>query len=396
MIKNFIKNFLINITKFIFNILKIRICNINVERIGHLVETIFLYEILKKKENNNYNDLIFFSYENNICNKYLFKKLKNRLLSYKKTLKINNFVGDKIYKLLRGHCKTDISLNKFFVFDINNKKSGWENVNNETLDIDITETEKKKFIEFLKNNDINEKKYVCLNLWSFEHLKKNLDWSHHKYRLSDSENYLELINYILEEGLFIIALGHDSKRYLNIRNKKFINYCEKRSDILDVLLVKNCFAYISDATGLDYLANAFKKPMLINSPFLEFFFTHRTDIVYLVKRFYSEKKGGDLTLKEALFKENLMFKVKSSLYEKRKINIKENYPNDLVNAYKLLCEIIEKNKIPDNKRKYSNEFWSKYLENLNNLDRKENLYYSKTKIKSIYSFTNLEGNQKFI
>ena len=60
MIKNFIKNFLINITKFIFNILKIRICNINVERIGHLVETIFLYEILKKKENNKYNDLIFF------------------------------------------------------------------------------------------------------------------------------------------------------------------------------------------------------------------------------------------------------------------------------------------------------------------------------------------------
>ena len=150
MIKNFIKNFLINITKFIFNILKIRICNINVERIGHLVETIFLYEILKKKENNKYNDLIFFSYENNICNKYLFEKLKNRLLSYKKTIKINNFVGDKIYKLLRGHCKTDISLNKFFVFDINNKKSGWENVNNETLDIDITETEKKKFNLILK------------------------------------------------------------------------------------------------------------------------------------------------------------------------------------------------------------------------------------------------------
>ena len=67
-----------------------------------------------------------------------------------------------------------------------------------------------------------------------------------------------------------------------------------------------------------------------------------------------------------------------------------------VNAYKLLCEIIEKNNIPDEKRKYSNEFWSKYLENINNLDRKEKLYYSKTKIKSIYSFTSLEGNQKFI
>ena len=85
---------------------------------------------------------------------------------------------------------------------------------------------------------------------------------------------------------YVVVLGHDEKRFENIKNEKFINYSKYRTEILDILLIKNCYAYISDATGLDYLANAFNKPMLVNPPFIEVFFTHRPNIVYIIKRFY--------------------------------------------------------------------------------------------------------------
>ena len=396
MVKKLIKNFLIIIVKFVFNLFNLRICSINAERIGHLVENIYLYEILKRNEKKFYIDLIFFSYTENICNEFLFKNLTKKIFSNKKTINIPRKIGSIIYKLIQFGYQNDKNFGKFLIFDINNKKSKWELVTNQVLEINLTNEEINNFSKFLNDHKIPREKYICINLWSFKHLRENLDWSHHNYRLSNDENFLKLINSILEMDFYVVVLGHDEKRFANIKNEKFINYSKYRTEILDILLIKNCYAYISDATGLDYLANAFNKPMLVNSPFIEFFFTHRPNIVYIIKRFFSKKTNKELSLKEALYDEQLMFKVKSSFYDKKKIKIKDNFAEDLINAFSLLISIVEKKEITEDVRSYSNIFWYNYVKCLNNSNRKEKEYYSKNKIKSIYSKTSLEGDQKFI
>ena len=67
----------------------------------------------------------------------------------------------------------------------------------------------------------------------------NQDLSHHKLRLSNEENFFDLINYITQKNIYVITLWVmmflDLK---NLDNNKVINYSDFREDILDYFLIK--------------------------------------------------------------------------------------------------------------------------------------------------------------
>ena len=62
------------------------------------------------------------------------------------------------------------------------------------------------------------------------------------------------------------------------------------TDTLDFFLLKNCQSYISNATGLDYLAFIFDKPMLINSASINDFFIEKPNIVYILRPYFSKQQ----------------------------------------------------------------------------------------------------------
>ena len=138
--------------------------------------------------------------------------------------------------------------------------------------------------------------------------------------------------------------------------------------------------------------------MLINSSFIDFFHTHRKDIVYILKRFYSKKRNRDLTLKEAILEEKLFFKLKSQTYDLKNINIKNNFPKDIIHAFDLLESIIQDKELKIENQKYSQKYWELYKEGINTLDknRGEKDYYFNNEILSSYSYTNLDSKKKFI
>lgn len=193
-------------------------------------------------------------------------------------------------------------------------------------------------------------------------------------------------------------MGHSSDKYDKFRNNNFINYSKYRTDLLDLIILKNCYAYVSDCTGLDYVANLYDRPMLINSSFIDFFHTHRKDIVYILKRFYSKKRNRDLTFKEAILEEKLFFKLKSETYDLKNINIKNNFPEDIIHAFDLLEFIIQDKELKIENQKYSQKYWELYKEGINTLDknRREKDYYFNKEILSFYSYTNLDSEKKFI
>jgi len=370
---------------FLLKFFKIKLFKLNVGRIGHLVELFFLYNLRAEKEKNT-KFLCYLYYSNKISNKYLFNKFKKHLniIPYK----IGNFL-DRVINSLE---MSDDQKNSVRVFDFLNKKSGWEYYNGEILDIQITKDEETYFKNFLKDKNIRFP-YVCINLWSFKHLKENypgLDWSHHDLRLSNDENFTELINYITEKKMNVVIMGHDPSRFKKINNDKVFNYPSVRDDILDVLLIKNCYCYISDSTGLDYLAFAFKRPMLLNSPFLNFFFNKNDKLVYLLKSQFNVKKNRTSTLNEMLYEDDTLFKVKSEFYKKNNIIIKDNNSFEILDAYKNLDFLIKNNYCEKKIEKYSEKFWNTYKQALLEKNFKEKNHYKNGPYPYVYN--NIELN----
>jgi putative glycosyltransferase (TIGR04372 family) len=378
-------NFFSIIFYHVFKIFKIKLFKLNVGRIGHLVELYFLYSLcLQKNKKNKYFCYIY--YEDKISNNYLFDKFKDNLniIPFK--------IGSFIDRLINNSHLSENKKNTLRLFDFQNKKSGWENYNGEILSIATTNNDELYFENFLKSNNIKYP-YVCINLWSFKHLEENypkVDWSHHKLRMSNDENFIDLINYITTRNFNVIIMGHDNSRFKNLKNKKVFNYSSIRKDILDFFLIKNCYGYISDCTGLDYLAFALKKPMLLNSPFLNYFFNKHQKIVYILKNQYILNKNKQLNLKEMLYEYNTFFKVKSEFYENNKIMLQDNNPLEILEAYKQLESLIENDRCENRIKNYSESFWSEYKKFLDDKKYREKNHYDSGPYPIIYDNIKLD------
>ncbi len=378
-------NFFSIILYCLLKIFKIKIFKLNVGRIGHLVELYFLYYLRSQIEKKN--KYFCYLYEKkNISNKYLFDKFRNNLNI------IPSALGNFIDRILINSSLSDNKKNEIILFDFLNKKSGWEYYNGDILDVKINSEDQIYFENFLKSKNIKHP-YVCINLWSFKHLEDNYpnqDLSHHKLRLSNEENFFDLINYITQKNIYVIIMGHDVSRFKNLDNNKVINYSDFREDILDYFLIKNCYCYISDCTGLDYLAFALKKPMLLNSPFLNFFYNKHNKIVYILKNQFSLVENKIINLHEMLYKFDTMFKVKNNFYEKNKIILKDNNPSDILEAYKNLDSLIKNDVCEKNIENYSKQFWHKYKEFLIKKNYKEKDHYNSGPHPFIYNNINIE------
>ena len=74
MIKKFIYFFVYSLIKLLFNLFKVRLCIISINRIGHLAECYYLLRfILEKKK---FTELVYFNYSKEISNKILYTKFK--------------------------------------------------------------------------------------------------------------------------------------------------------------------------------------------------------------------------------------------------------------------------------------------------------------------------------
>ena len=384
--KKLIANILSNILITLLIFFKIKLFKLNVGRIGHLVEIYFLYT-LKKKHDQKTIFLCYLYDKKNICNDFIFSK-------FKKELKIIPSVfGNFIEKLMNYAEISQEKKSSVFAFNIHNKKSGWENYNGEILNINLKTEEENNFEKFLKLNNIT-KPYICLNLWSFEHLKntyKNIDWSHHDLRISKSSNYYDLINYISEKNMNIVIMGHDKHKFKNIKSDKIFNYSEFRNDEIDFFLIKNCYCYISDCTGLDYLAFTLKKPMLLNTPFLNFFFNKNNNIMYLIKYQFNKRKNKISNLKDMLYEDKTLFKVKSEYYKKKEILIKDNSSIEILKAYKNLENLIKNNKCDQSVEKYTHLFWNYYSKYINEKNYLERSHYNSGPYPFIFNNLDIES-----
>ena len=338
------------------NFKKIRLGRIRTDKIGSFSVLSELYLSDSKNLKNTFNkEIVVFFREKNICNKYLFKLIKKKIIIFP------NIIFSQLYQLLiLFNLKQFIYERKYGDIDHNYSLSRTGN------QIRIPQEDYKDLKSLFKILGIKKKdKIICLTVRDNAfHGKSELT----EYRNVKINNYKSSIMYLIKKGYFVLRMGRKTNTKINIKNKKFIDYSKLkyRNDKLDILIASKSSFCISTGTGFDGIIRMFRKPTL---------FTNYAPIVYfpsdifnsqiIFKKLYdkkSMKKNKYLSLKD-IIRSGLAFVNSDREFKNRNVKLIDNSSNEILQS------VIEfEKKFIKNKRINTN---------LSNLDKKFNKIFNK-------------------
>ena len=104
---------------------------------------------------------------------------------------------------------------------------------------------------------VRDSKYLCSEF-------PDQRWTYHSYRDSDIQTYIEAVDYLISEDVFVFRMGKQMASPMNFNNPKFIDYAfrKDKSDFLDVWLFANCDLCITTGCGPDMFSDVFRRPIL--------------------------------------------------------------------------------------------------------------------------------------
>lgn len=258
--------------------IKIRVGVIKNEVIGHYVFDTEFY--LSNRKYYNLKSLDFFFFNSKYTSNIFFDKI------VKRNFKIFNFFKYVFISSNFFFKKNIVVLNEITNRDIYNIMEKTE------INLKLSDTEIKEGNLFLNKIGIkSQKKYVCLicrdevykNLY-LKDFKKN--WSYHDYRNSDIKTYLKAVEYLINEGYFVIRMGKGSKGKLNINDKNYYDYSnsEYRSDFLDIFLFANCYFCLGSEAGIITSTYAYRRPLcFVNQATVGDFYSWSINNVHTLK-----------------------------------------------------------------------------------------------------------------
>lgn len=148
-------------------------------------------------------------------------------------------------------------------------------------------------------------KFVCLLVRDPAYLNAHfstMDWSHHFYRDCDIDNFTQAALYLANKGYYVIRMGKTVAKRFDVAHPLVIDYANHplRSDFGDIYLTAHCAFFISTASGLDGVAQIFRKPILqVNiAPLkhqLQFWYPCK---LFVIKKIFDNTNVRCVTLKE--------------------------------------------------------------------------------------------------
>jgi len=122
---------------------------------------------------------------------------------------------------------------------------------------------------FLKKLGINKQdKFICLNVRDSAY-KKNVDssrdWSYHNYRDSCIDTYSKVAILLAKKGYWVLRMGRVTANPLSCNHERIFDYSssDKSNDFLDIWLMANCSFCISTGSGIDSVAEIYRKPLAL-------------------------------------------------------------------------------------------------------------------------------------
>lgn len=256
----------------------IRYAYIRTTRIGHMSQDIDFY-VCARNDNlfsNKKNCIDIFYTNNQICNKFLLKLIKKKITIFPRFLmnpidKTNRFFdilidSEDIHTI--GRYKKNLT---------STPKPPWLNrdiygfYDKTPPQFNFSKKEYMRGVSLLKDLGIIEgDKYVLIYARDRSYLEKSYPssiWSHHNYRNVDIDNFIPATQELIKQGFKVIRVGNIVEKKMNFQNQNFIDYpyTQSLSDFMDIFLIAHCNFMISTSSGLDCVAQMFRKNILFPS-----------------------------------------------------------------------------------------------------------------------------------
>jgi putative glycosyltransferase (TIGR04372 family) len=226
-------------------------------------------------------------------------------------------------------------------------------------DIKFSERENKNAVLYLKKYGWKEgEKFVCINVRDSAYFNENKS-TRHGYRNCNIDDFEEAALQLISLGYWVIRTGKEVEKPFQIKNDKLIDYAVdiNRSDLLDIWLCKNCHFFVSTGTGLDSVADIFRKPIVyVNYLPIAQIISWNNSITTPKKLFWDD--GQELSLSEHL-EHNYSSTEK---YQKNGIRVVDLTPSDISSAVCEMDQRLNNIKLTKKQIQLQNKFWS-MLEN---------------------------------
>lgn len=316
--------------------------------INHI--NLYWFKIWKKKvflvKNQNFFNVLQF---------LIFKfKINKKLLIDDKFLNQKNFVKNTSSERLKY-------LTKLYDNYIKDYKPN--------IEIPKSDREKENFL--LRNLNLKKLKYVCFHNRDESFLYRNSikkNWSHHSFRNSNIENYVDAASYINDQNLKSVRVGKETE--IKLKQKFIYDYAnsEFQNDFADICIIKNCSFFVCSDTGISNVAECFRKPIV----YVNFAgFNDLFNVATISKGLIIFKKIYDLNSKKYLkFNDLKNLNIRGSnileIIKQNNLILEENSSSEILEVTKemYLRQIgsWQTSMNDDIKQKY---FWNKYFPGFN-------------------------------
>lgn len=254
-------------------IVKLRLVRLLSERIGHfalnteILLCLFDERLLSRRGAND--DIRYFFYTHRtISNKQLLKMWK-RILPVLSFPVVCGQV-DKILSLLSVQYRNDVVKKTIENGELaSDKLRLFERVPRGHVFFTFEE-EKRGQVLMEKLGVPHGGQYVCLVVRDALYLEKlcpGYNWQYHDFRNADVMSYKKAALYLAEKGYIVIRMGKWVADKFDVSHPRIIDYANHslRCDFLDIYLPSKCDFFMSTSTGLDGVAQLFRRPMLFSN-----------------------------------------------------------------------------------------------------------------------------------
>lgn len=252
----------------VFPMIQVRILYLFSDRIGHYAMNTerILYE-LSQRPKSACEFFLFYTSEAPICNQQLHRMWQRiiRIVSYPILM---GQIDSLLCKVLGQKYKTE---------QMKNWSSGPGaqdticSLEKEKPFLAFTDQELQEGEALLRQLGIPQgEPYVCLLVRDPAYLEKqfpNGRWGYQGFRDAEIETYAQAALYLAERGYYVVRMGSCVKKSFTLGQANVIDYANHplRSDFLDIYLSAHCCFFISTSSGLDSVAQIFRRPVMFTN-----------------------------------------------------------------------------------------------------------------------------------
>lgn len=322
---------------------KFRFGYISTDRIGHFALDLG-YEIAKNK-NKNKKEINLYFLQDKTSNSQL-KAIAKRELNVSQWYKYLVYA----YTLLGLEKKVNIPYRHK-----NGSRDKTGIMLNSHYDISLLPEENKESELYMKKYGWTQgEKFICINVRDSAFFNES-QVSRHTYRNSNIEDFEVVVNYLLNLGYWVVRIGKMVEKPINIKDNKLIDYGidQNRSDLLDVWFCKNCEFLVSTGTGVDSVAQMFKKKIVFVNFLPISHIISWTENITVPKKLFWDKSGKELSLTEHL--DNTYGNTYQ--YEEKGIKVVDLSPDEIESAVKEMVARLSGIPLTNQQIQNQKKFW---------------------------------------